>query len=136
MDLDRARSFVRDNHRAVLGTLRSDGTPQLSPVLVAVDDAGRLVVSTRAATAKVRNLRREPRAWVCVLPDGFFGEWIQVDGSVEIVELPAALPLLEDYYRRISGEHEDWDAYRQAMREEHRVALRLRPTRAVASPSG
>ena len=90
MDLDRARSFVRDNHRAVLGTLRSDGTPQLSPVLVAVDDAGRLVVSTRAATAKVRNLRREPRAWVCVLPDGFFGEWIQVDGSVEIVELPAA----------------------------------------------
>jgi len=130
MDLDRARSFVRDNHRAVLGTLRSDGTPQLSPVLVAVDDAGRLVVSTRAATAKVRNLRREPRAWVCVLPDGFFGEWIQVDGSVEIVELPAALPLLEDYYRRIAGEHDDWDDYRRSMRDEQRVLLRIEPTRA------
>ena len=136
MEIEEALEYVERNHRAVLSTLRRDGTPQLTPVLVTDDGAGHVVVSTTAGSAKVRNLRRDPRAWLCVLPDEFFGRWVQVAAEVEVVELPAAMPLLEDYYRRISGEHEDWDAYRQAMREEHRVALRLRPTRAVASPSG
>lgn len=134
MDLDQARSFVREHHRAVLSTVRADGTPQLSPVLASVDDAGRVLVSTSEGSAKVRNLRRDRRAWVCVLPDEFFGEWIQVEGAVEIVEQPAALPLLEDYYRGISGEHEDWAAYREAMARERRVLLRIELTR--AGPSG
>ncbi|MBQ6644439.1 MAG: PPOX class F420-dependent oxidoreductase [Saccharopolyspora sp.] len=129
MDLEQARSFVREHHRAVLGTLRGDGTPQLSPVLAAVDDAGRIVVSTRAATAKVHNLVRDPRAWLCVLPDEFFGDWIQVDGTAEVVRLPEAMPLLEDYFRRVSGEHDDWEDYRRAMREEDRVLLRIEPSR-------
>ncbi|GAA3364240.1 PPOX class F420-dependent oxidoreductase [Saccharopolyspora gregorii] len=133
MDLDRARSFLREHHRAVLGTLRADGTPQLVPVLVAVDDRGRALISTRDGSAKVRNLRRDPRAWICALPDEFFGEWIQVDGAVEVVEQPAALPLLEDYYRRVAGEHEDWSAYRRAMAEERRVLLRIELERAGPS---
>jgi hypothetical protein len=67
---------------------------------------------------------------VCVLPDAFYGRWIQVAGDVEIVERPEAMELLIDYYRRISGEHPDWDEYRQAMVAEQRVMLRTRPTRA------
>lgn len=133
MDLDRARSIVRTQHRAVLATLRSDGTPQMSPVLATVDDGGRVLVSTTGEAAKVRNLRRDPRAWLCVLPDEFFGRWIQVEATVEIVELPDALPLLEDYYRRVAGEHEDWDAYRAAMRDEGRVLLRASLSRAGPS---
>jgi hypothetical protein len=43
------------------------------------------LVSTRETALKVRNLRRDERLWLCVLPDGFFGRWIQVDGSAEIV---------------------------------------------------
>lgn len=125
-----ARSVVQVQHRGVLCTHRSDGQPQMSPVLATVDSAGRIVISTTAGTAKVRNLRRDPRAWLCVLPDTFFGRWLQVEGDVEIVELPEALPLLEDYYRSISGEHEDWDAYRAAMRAENRVLVRIEPTRA------
>src|SRR5690606_30120498 len=103
MDLDEARAVLREQHRAVLATMRGDGTPQMSPVLVAVDDAGRALVSTRETALKVRNLRRDPRAWLCVLPDGFFGRWIQVEGCTEIVPLPAAMDGLEDYYRRVSG---------------------------------
>jgi PPOX class probable F420-dependent enzyme len=133
MDLDEARAIVRTQHRAVLSTLRADGEPQMSPVLVITDSAGRITISTRAGSAKVRNLRRNPRAWLCVLPDQFFGRWIQVEGDVEIVELPDALPLLEDYYRSISGEHENWDDYRQAMRDENRVLLRVELTRAGPS---
>lgn len=125
MDLDQARSLIRTQHRAVLSTLRADGTPQMTPVLATVDDAGRVTVSTRSHAVKVRNLRRDPRAWICVLPDEFFGRWIQVEGTTEIVELPDALPLLEDYYRSIAGEHENWDDYRAAMQAENRVLIRV-----------
>ncbi|RRO13803.1 PPOX class F420-dependent oxidoreductase [Saccharopolyspora rhizosphaerae] len=131
MDVDVARELLREQHRAVLGTLRGDGTPLMTPVLATVDANGRVVISTRSASGKVRNLRRDPRAWLCVLPDAFFGRWFQVDAEAEVVELPDALPLLEDYYRRVSGEHEDWDSYREAMRSENRVLLRLTPTRAI-----
>ena len=61
MDLDQARAIVREQHRAVLTTIRADGTPQMSPVLVAVDDEGQLLISTRETAVKTRNLRRDPQ---------------------------------------------------------------------------
>ena len=73
MDLDEARSVVAGQHHAVLTTLRRDGTPQMSPVAATVDAAGRVVVSTRKTAFKVRNLRRDPRAWLCVLLTGSTG---------------------------------------------------------------
>ncbi|MGH3884690.1 MAG: pyridoxamine 5'-phosphate oxidase family protein, partial [Pseudonocardiaceae bacterium] len=72
MDLDEARAVVAEQHHVVLATLRGDGTPQMSPVAATVDGQGRVVVSTRQTAFKVRNLRRDPRAWLCVLSDGFF----------------------------------------------------------------
>ena len=135
MDLDQARDFIRSNPRAVLATRTADGIQQ-SPVLVGVDEEGRLTVSTREAAYKTRNLRRDPWAQVCVLNDGFFGEWMQVEGTAEIVHLPEAMDLLVDYYRRISGEHPDWDDYREAMRRERRVMVRVTITRAGPDASG
>ncbi|NMI01904.1 PPOX class F420-dependent oxidoreductase [Pseudonocardia acidicola] len=136
MDLDEARAVMREQPRAVLATARTDGTPQMSPVLAAVDDDGRLLVSTRETAYKVRNVRRDPRVWLCVLPDQFFGRWIQVEGRAEVIEQPEALDLLVGYYRRVSGEHPDWDDYRDAMRREQRVLLRIEPTRAGPDRSG
>jgi PPOX class probable F420-dependent enzyme len=136
MDLDEARQVLREQHHAVLATRRSDGDPQLSPVAVGVDDNGVAVVSTRETAIKTKNLRREPRAWLCVLPDGFFGRWIQVEGDVEIVELPDALEGLRTYYRLVSGEHPDWDEYDEAMRRERRVLLRVHLDRAGPNVSG
>jgi PPOX class probable F420-dependent enzyme len=136
MDLDEARAVIREQHRAVLTTLRADGTPQMSPVLVAVDDDGYPLVSTRETALKVRNLRRDQRLWLCVLPDGFFGRWIQVEGRADIVSLPDALDGLVDYYRRIAGEHENWDDYRAAMRREQRVLLRVTLDRAGPDRAG
>ncbi|ASO17746.1 Putative pyridoxine/pyridoxamine 5'-phosphate oxidase [Actinoalloteichus hoggarensis] len=116
---------VREQHRAVLATARADGTPQMSPVLTAVDEEGRVLVSTRETAYKVRNVRRDARVWLCVLSDEFFGGWLQIDGRADVVELPTAMPLLEQYYRQVSGEHPDWDEYRTAMREQRRVILRI-----------
>lgn len=136
MDLDEARELIREQHRAVLATIRDDGTPQMSPVLVTVDDAGRVLVSTRETAVKVRNLRRDPRLWLCVLSDGFFGRWVQVEGRAEIASLPDAMDGLVDYYRRVSGEHENWDDYRAAMQRERRVLLRVTLTRAGPDRAG
>ena len=130
MDIALAAEFLRRQHRAVLATSRADGRPQLSPVVVAVDEDGRILISTRETAVKTRNLSRDPRASLCVMNDGFFGEWIQAEGSAEIIHLPDALELLVDYYRKISGEHPDWDDYRAAMRQERRVIVRVTITRA------
>jgi PPOX class probable F420-dependent enzyme len=125
MDFDEARAVIAEQHHAVLATLRNDGTPHMSPVVATVDDQGRVLVSSRETAFKVRNLRRDPRVWLCVLPDEFYGRWIQVGGSVRIVELPEAMDGLVDYYRSISGEHPDWDDYRAAMQRERRVLLQI-----------
>ena len=125
MSPDEARAFVASNHRAVLITRRSGGGLQTSPVLVGVDDEGKVVISTWEGAAKTRNLRRDPRAVLCVLSDDFFGRWIQIEGTAQIVSLPEAMDGLVDYYRRISGEHPDWDEYRQAMEQQRRVLVRI-----------
>lgn len=136
MDLDEARGVIAEQHHAVLCTLRKDGSPQMSPVLAVVDEAGRVVVSSRQTAFKVGNLRRDPRGWLCVLPDDFFGRWIQVGGTAQVVELPEAMELLVDYYRRLAGEHPDWDDYRAAMEREQRVVIQIELTSAGPDRAG
>ena len=136
MDTGRSADFLRAHHRAVLATSRSDGRPQLSPVTCTVDDENRVLISTRETALKTRNLRRRPQASLCVFTDNFFGEWVQVEGDVEIIPLPDAMDLLMEYYRRISGEHPDWDDYRAAMVRDQRVIVRITITRAGPDASG
>jgi PPOX class probable F420-dependent enzyme len=130
VELDEARRFIRVHHRAVLATRRRDGRPQLSPVTVGVDEEGRVTISSRERAFKVRNLRRDPSASVCVMNENFYGNWVQVDGTAEIVSLPEAMEPLVEYYRGISGEHPDWDEYRRAMEEQRRVLVRIHLERA------
>ncbi|MEK6277325.1 MAG: PPOX class F420-dependent oxidoreductase [Actinomycetota bacterium] len=125
MDLESAREFMRENHHAVLATRRSDGLAQLSPVLVNVDGEGRAIISSRETAYKVKNLRRDPRAQLCVFTDRFFGKWIFADGAAEVVSLPEAMDPLIDYYKRFPDENPDWDDYRERMQREKRVLIRI-----------
>lgn len=136
MDLEHAREFIRLNHHAILHTHRRDGSPQMSPVACGVDDEGFVIVSTRETAIKAKNLRRDPRVSLCVISDGFFGEWVQVDGTATVVSLPDALEGLVDYYRKVAGEHPDWDDYRNAMQREQRVLVRIELERAGPTKSG
>ena len=136
MKADEARQFIAAQHRAVLATRRSDGQPQLSPVLCAVDEAGRVIISTRETAVKTKNVRRYPYASLCVVSDGFFGPWVQVEGATEVISLPDAMDLLIDYYRRTAGEHPDWPGYRAAMERERRVIVRVSIDRAGPDVSG
>ena len=136
MDLTQALEFARKNPRAVLATMKRDGTPQMSPILVGVDKDDRLVISTRETAMKTANVRRDPRAWLCILNERFFGGWAQLSGAVEVVSLPDAMEPLVEYYRSISGEHPDWDDYRSAMNRQRRCLIRITPATAGPTVSG
>jgi PPOX class probable F420-dependent enzyme len=136
MDAAEAGAFLRAHHRGVLATFRADGRPQMSPVTVAVDDTGQVIISTREPSVKVRNLRRDPRVSLVGINDGFYGEWVQVEGTAEIVDGPGVVDLLVDYYRRVSGEHPDWDDYRRAMIADQRVLIRFPIDRAGPNVAG
>jgi PPOX class probable F420-dependent enzyme len=136
MDIATAQQFLRTNHRAVMATFRKDGRPALSPVTAVVDTEGRVVVSTRQTAMKVKHLRRDPRVSIVVMNDGFYGEWVSVEGTAEIIELPEAMDLLVDYYRSASGEHPDWDEYRAAMEQDQRAVVRFVIERAGPNQEG
>ena len=101
-----------------------------------VDQAGRVVISSRETAYKVRNLRRSPRATLCAFTDGFFGRWVTVGGPAEIISLPDAMEPLVDLYRQIAGEHPNWDEYREAMVKERRVIIAIRPDSAGPDAQG
>ncbi len=117
--------FVRPRHQAILATTRRDGTMQMSPNTMGVDDSGRLVISTYPHRAKVHNIRRDPAVSVCVLSDDFGGEWVQVYGTAEVIDLPDAVEPLVEYFRNIAGEHPDWDEYREAMVKQGKCLIRI-----------
>jgi PPOX class probable F420-dependent enzyme len=135
MELEAAREFIRRHNRAVLANRRPGGLQQ-SPVLVNIDDEGRAIISSRETAYKVKNLRRDPWAQVCVFTKGFFGEWIYAEGVAEIVSLPEAMDPLIDYYKRFPDDNPDWDEYRERMRREKRVLIRIKLERAGPDRQG
>ncbi|MFD4833856.1 PPOX class F420-dependent oxidoreductase [Streptomyces uncialis] len=123
-------TLLADSDLGVLATIKSDGRPQLSPVMPAYDrTAGVIRISTTAGTAKTANLRRDPRAALEVTgPDG--RSWATAEGTTTLVG-PGTDPdgpevqALVDYYRAAAGEHPDWDEYRSVMVSDRRVLVTL-----------
>lgn len=116
----------------VLATVKRDGRPQLSNINYALD-VDRLVarMSVTDDRAKVRNLRRDPRASLFVSsPDGW--SYAALEGTVELSEVAtvaddAAVEELVELYRDLRGEdHPDWAEYREAMVADKRLVARLR----------
>jgi PPOX class probable F420-dependent enzyme len=137
MELPDALDAARQHPESTLVTLRSDGLPQLSNVVHAVDDTGLVRISTTAGRAKYANLRRRP--WAALKFDaGSFWSYAVLEGDVELAPVaqgpddPTVTELV-DLYRALSGEHPDWDEYRAAMVTERRTVVRLRATRAYGA---
>ena len=132
-------SLLSDQKRGVLVTLKRDGRPQLSNVLHAYDAEQRIVrVSVTAGRAKTRNLVRDPRAsYHVTTADGW--SWTVAEGDAELTAVAAdpydeVVEELVDVYRAISGEHADWNQYRQAMVAERRLIVRLHVRHAYGQP--
>jgi PPOX class probable F420-dependent enzyme len=125
VDRDQMLEFVRLRHKGTLVTRRRDGSPQMSPVTCGVDDEGRVVVSTYPQRAKAANARRDPQVSILIHSDEWDGPYVQLDGTAEVIDQPDAVEPLVDYFRSISGEHPDWDEYRQAMRDQGKSLIRV-----------
>jgi PPOX class probable F420-dependent enzyme len=135
VDLDRARDFIRENHRGVLATRRPDSSIQQTPILANVDAEGRVIISTRETAYKTRYLRRDPWAQVCVFTERFFGEWVFVEGRAEVISLPEAMEPLVDYYKRFRYQESEED-YRERMLRQQRVLVRITIERAGPDRQG
>lgn len=124
------RELLAESRLGVLATIKSDGRPQLSPVMPFYDrEADVIYVSMTEGRAKTANLRRDPRAALEVTsPDGW--AWATAEGTATLTG-PGADPhgpevdALVDYYRNASGEHPDWDEYRSAMVSDRRVLMAM-----------
>lgn len=125
------RALLAKSRIGILATIKSDGSPQLSPVTPYYDqEAGVIYVSITEGRAKTKNLRRDPRAALEVTSsDG--GSWATAEGPVTLVG-PSTDPhgpeveALVDYYRAAAGEHPDWDEYRSVMVSDRRVLMVLK----------
>lgn len=123
-------ALLAAQHRGVLVTLRGNGRPQLSNIDYTYDAASRIIrASTTDGRAKVRNLRRDPRATFHVSGAGG-GSFVAADGTAELSAVAAdpgdaAVEELIRLYRDVQGEHPDWADYRAAMVADRRLVVRV-----------
>jgi PPOX class probable F420-dependent enzyme len=124
------RHWARNRHQGVLITVRPDGSPQSSNVAFTLDgDVFR--VSVTDDRAKTRNLRRDPRGVLHIL-GAAFGSYLSVSVTAAIGP-PSRTPgdqisvELLQAYEQIAGPHPDRSEFFQAMVDERRLLLTLRP---------
>ena len=123
-------ALLAQSRIGVLATIKTDGRPQLSPVMPFYDRAaGVIYVSTAEGLAKTANLRRDPRVSLHVTSvDGL--SWATAEGTAKLVG-PGSNPqgpevqALVDYYRAAAGEHPDWAEYRAVMVTDRRVLIKM-----------
>jgi len=140
LSLDDACSFVARHRRGVLVTLRRDGRPQLSNILFLPDGDRTVRISVTDGRAKTSNLRRDPRASLHVTSPDFWS-YVVLDGTVALSPVAertddTVVGELVDMYRQASGEHPDWEEFRQAMVAQGRLVATLTPTYAYGQVAG
>ena len=134
MKFEDVRPFMQANHSAVVTTHMPDGATQVSLVVSGVHQGHAAFVSIRGASAKVRNLRRDPRCTVLALtPD--WRSYAVVEGRARLLdqdntEAEELRVLLRDVFRACGdGTHSDWDEYDRVMRDQRAVVVLVSPDR-------
>ncbi len=126
MEIVEAEEFLKHNHQGVLVARKRDGSLQMTLVSSVIDGQGRVILTARERTYKVKNIRRNPQISLLVFGDRFHGSnYIQIDGRAEIVRHPEAMDIVIDWYRQLNGEHPKWDEYREKVNAEGRIAMRV-----------
>ena len=69
MEFEDIREFLETNHRGVITTPQANGATQVSIVVCGPFQGDAAFVSIRGSSAKIRNLRRDPRCTVLAVTD-------------------------------------------------------------------
>jgi PPOX class probable F420-dependent enzyme len=122
--------LIGSQRNGVLATLKRDGRPQLSTVSHHFDaDTRTLLVSITETRAKTKNMRRDPRVSYHVSSENGWS-YAVAEGTAELSPVAAApddaaVEALIGLYRKVAGEHPNWDEYRAAMVADQRLVLTL-----------
>jgi PPOX class probable F420-dependent enzyme len=123
-------AISRGERHAVLGTKSAGGAPQISSVWY-LYEGGRFYVSAGVGTAKVRNLRRAPRASICV--DGGYPDYrtVVAYGEAELLPMdtPQALDVRLRIIRRYHESEEEARRYEESTREPPSTLIVITPHR-------
>ena len=120
------KEFLRHNHHGVLVARKRDDSLQMTLVSPVMGDDGRVTITARESTYKVKNIRRNPQVSLLVYGEKFNGSnYIQVDGKAEVIAQPQAMDIVLDWHRQIRGEPASWDEIRKKTLAEGRIAIRL-----------
>ena len=126
MDIADAQEFLRHNHHGVLVARKRDGSLQMTLVSPVIGGDGRVTITARESTYKVKNIRRNPQVSLLVFGEKFNGSnYIQIDGKAEVIAQPQAMDIVLDWHRQIRGEPANWDEIRKKTLAEGRIAIRL-----------
>ena len=127
MEIVDAQKFLQQNHRACIAVRQKDGWPQMTFVTPAIDAEGRVIITSRGTTYKIKHLRRDPRVSLLIFGEQYSGsKFVQIHGTAEIIELPDAMDTLIYWYKQVRGEHKNWDEYKTKMTDEQRVIIRVK----------
>jgi PPOX class probable F420-dependent enzyme len=131
MEISDAQTFLRDNHHGVLVARKKDGSLQMTLVSPVIDADGKVIITARDSTYKVKNIKRDPRISLLVYGDKFNGSnYIQIDGKAEVIEHPGAMDIVLDWHRQIRGLPDNWADIRKKTLSEGRIAIRVTIERA------
>ena len=126
MEITDAQEFLKDNHHGVLVTRKKDGSLQMTLVSPVVDAGGKVIITSRETTYKVKNVKRNPQISLLVYGEQFNGSrYIQIDGKAEVIPQPKAMDIVLDWHRQIRGEPANWDEVREKTKAEGRIAMRV-----------
>jgi len=137
MDANERREFVKSHRTAVFGYQRKEHGPAMS-IVYYVMDGDDILVSTMAARAKAKAVRRNPQVSLCVLDENWpptymvvycdaqveTGEDAVVDLMMRIAGVMAGNPLPDSVRPMVA----------EGARREDRVVLRLRPYATFYTP--
>ena len=120
---EQAKLF-EDKNFGHVATIRSDGTPQVTPVWIDYDGE-HVVFNTAVGRTKYENLRRDPRVTVEVLNMENPYEYVMVSGRAELEEGEAA----ERHIDKLAKKYMGVDEYPHRSPTEQRVLVRVTPER-------
>ena len=126
MEFAQAKAFLQQNHRACIAVRQKDGWPQMTLVTPAIDAEGRVIITSRGTTYKIKHIRRDPRVSMLIFGEQYSGsKFVQIHGTAELIELPQAMDILIYWYKQVRGEHKNWDDYKKQMQDEKRTIIRV-----------
>jgi PPOX class probable F420-dependent enzyme len=122
---DKARALIEDRNLGFLATVMPDGSPQVSPVWVDLEN-GYVRFNTAAGRVKEKNIRRDPRIAISVADRNDPYSRIALRGRVvDIVEGDEA----EEHIDALSEKYRGVRPYTGRKPGERRVLVRVRPER-------